>query len=570
MNPNLLPSVAKAALLLVLASSVGCAGAAEPSAPAGGAAPASTGPKVQKLVIGTNPPPAESNKGSLLVATTAWTTMPMYEALIGVTPEGKELVPELATEWKLEPDGRSFRFKLREGVPLQGSTGFFSAQDVVYTLDAMKKDSETEPLAPGTVRFFRGFKSIDIVNDHELVMVQNGPDAGFLLRVSKSENIFPITSKADGDSRSRPTLQDRPIAGTGPYAFVERAQGQYIRYKQAFEKHWRQTPDFPELEFRFIKESSTILAALLTKEIQIAALSPELVPQAEQRGFRAIQGRASGQHVFLPLIGVYLNSQHMWPEEVHNPDASALYVHMNTPLLDVRVRKALNKAIDRDALNKAFVRGRGEPLYNQFFNANRLGWNPAWQQNFKDAYGYDPEAAKRLLAEAGYGPGNAPRVTMQLRPYAYFPALFDMQEAIAANWRAAGFDVPLDQSDSTTYAQKSRRLDYDSAAYAIVTSVRQLAGVAPYQSGLPGIGGRTGVELPELEALYAELLKTLDPPKANAMWRQFGDIAYERYTSVPLFWLPSEAVVDPNVVADYPFPGSITGTYTHLEYVKAK
>ena len=66
-----------------------------------------------------------------------------------------------------------------------------------------------------------------------------------------------------------------------------------------------------------------------------------------------------------------------------------------------------------------------------------------------------------------------------------------------------------------------------------------------------------------------QLLVTLDEKKSDDLWRKWGDMAFDRQVNMPLFWLPAEIIVDPNIVRDYVFPGSISGTYTHFEYIKA-
>lgn len=553
-----------------LAAAAGITACSAPQAPAASPAPTEgqpTGPKVQRLVMGLNPPSTESNRPSLVVSTNAWPGMPMWESLFGVAPDGKELVPQLAEKWSLEPDGQAYRIALRKGVQFHNGMGEFTVQDVLFSMDDMRK--ETEPVAPAVPRTLNLIKTVDVTNDHEFVLRMTQPDAGLLTAISQAENIMPIRSKKDGEARTAPvTIKDQPVAGTGPYQHLEHVQSQYWRFKRV-EKHWRQTPAFPEFEWRFFKENSTILAALLSNEIQVAALPPEMVPQAQQRGFKSIEGTAPGLHVYGTLRGVYQNVKINAANQV-NADPNAKYVYPNSPLMDVRVRKALNKAINREALNKAFLRGQGDPLYNEFFHPTRPGWNPEWEKTFKDAYGYDPEGARKLLAEAGYGPNNKPKVSMVLRPYPYFPGLFDMEEAIANDWRAVGFDTPLETIEPATITKRDQALDFDSHVYGIVTSVRPLAGVATYFSALPNVGGRLGYESAEMDAVYTQIRRTLDEKKAAELWKQWGDMAYQQYASIPLFWMKSEAVVNPDVVKDYPFPGSISGTYTHVEYITAR
>ena len=87
-------------------------------------------PKVQRLIIALEPPERETNEMRHLGPTTSWPMRPMYEYLLGHEATSGKLIPQLATDWKLEPDGATFRLKLRSGVPFQGGNGTFSAADV--------------------------------------------------------------------------------------------------------------------------------------------------------------------------------------------------------------------------------------------------------------------------------------------------------------------------------------------------------------------------------------------------------------------------------------------------------
>jgi len=537
--------------------------------PSGTGAPVDSGPvtpKVSRFVFAVSAPPLESNRPAVAASTSFWVLMPMYENLIGASETGQEMVPMLAERWAIEPDGKSYRFNLRRGVKFHDDKGEFTAKDVHYSWQANK--NETDPLRPTQpLTVMNQIKEVEIPNDYELVMRLDRPDSGFLLAISLAENTFPIMSKADGETRPPPTMLDKPLAGTGPYRYVGRAQGEWVRYQRGPDKHWRQTPEFPEFEWRYIKEDSTRQAALMSREVQAAALPPDLTRQAEQAGLKIIAGKAPGLHVFMTFLGVWIN-QRLTQQEVLNSDPNAAWIFPNTPLFDVRVRRALNKAVDRDAMNKAFLKGKGDPIYLEYFHPTRPGWNPEWEKRFKDSYGYDPEAAKKLLAEAGYGPGRPLSTTIQLRPYGYFPAAMEMDEAVQNYWRAIGVDVKLEQKDSVEFTAKSRRAEYDNHSYVVVTSARAMTGIGAY-NGMHLLN-RGGVQLPELAELFKEIQIAVDPKKNNELWRKWGDIAYEQYINLPLFWVPSEATVDPNVVADYVFPGSISGTYTHVEYLKAQ
>lgn len=570
--PHLRPvaaALAMAALMLTGCSSPQAAGSPTAAAPTGGgsgaAASAPSAPKVQRLVMSISPPNTESNKVGVAATVQFFQLFPMYEFLIGVSEKGEEMTPQLASAWKLEPDGKSYRFTLRPNVPFHGGKGNVTAADVAFSFDDNRKQSDEDVVPPQVKTMAKQVLGVDAVSPTEVVVRLDKPDAGFLTGISQAENVMPIRSKADADSRNRaPTMQDAPYAGTGPYAFSERDQSRYVRYKRVDGEHWRKTPAFPEFEYRFAKEASTRLASLIAREVQMTALTPDLTPQAAQAGFKVIQGTAPGLHAFFRMLGVYTNKR-IQADEKLNADPNAPFIYMNTPLLDVRVRKALNKAIDRDALNKAFIGGKGETIYNLYFHQTRPGWNADWPSKFKDAYGYDPAAAKQLLADAGYGPAKPLTITMQLRPYPAFTGILDIDEAVGNYWQAIGVQVKLEQADSAEFSAKDRQAAYDDHVYGVATSVRQLLGVGIYNSA--NQGQRGGIQLPELEDVYEQIRVAVDPQKANQLWRQWGDMAFERYVNIPLFWIPSEAIVDPNIIGNYTYPGSITGTYTHLEYI---
>lgn len=245
-----------------------------------------------------------------------------------------------------------------------------------------------------------------------------------------------------------------------------------------------------------------------------------------------------------------------------------------TPISDVRVRRALSKAIDRDQLNKAFEQSKGTLAYLSYFHPTRPGWNPEWEKRFQDEYGYDPAAAKKLLADAGYGPGNPLKHTMNLSGYGFYPELKDMAEAITNYWRAIGVDVTLQQLDPVVATGKSNAREFTNHSQMVSTSVRQFFGIG--QQGVGGllnqngvVGGKSGGDFIELSDLYHNKLRpTIDPSLWDPRFREVGNMMYDRHSMIPLFWLPVYVMVDPKIVADYPFSGTLTGPYADIEYIK--
>ncbi len=547
-RPRKLAGLLAAAVLVLTAA--GCSAQQSPGAPQQGSAPA---PTTDRVVLAVDPPTAESNATRMLGQTTMFQVKPMYEYLIGFDAETGKFVPQLATEWSLEPDGSGYRFKLRKGVQFQKGNGEFTAKDVVFTWKDLTKEDSLHAEAP----YYRTVvKAIDVVNDYEVVFRLNKGAANFIHGVSEAEPVMEIISEAAYQKQGEPAMQGEPTAGTGPYQYKERAQGEFIRFERT-PSHWRAHPDFPEFEFRFMKEPSTRLAALLTGEIHIASLPEDLLQQAVKQGNRVITGRVAGPRTFLQFNCCFIK------------DTAKLegWLYPDSPLMDVRVRRALGKAINVDELNKSFLNGKGEPMYHAHLHPTRPGWNPEWQSRFADEYGYDPAKAKALLAEAGYGPGNPLRTNIHVQSLPNLPSGADLIEAIATYWRQVGVEPTLVQMDNNERTARQRALGFSNDVFIAGTSSGELIGSNAYWTSIPP--RNTGVEDPECDAILLKINEELDDRKKEPLWRQFGDCTYNKHFSIPLFWLPAEAVVNPNVVSDWVFPGAITGTWTHVENIKA-
>lgn len=507
---------------------------------------------VPRLVMAVVPPATESNEPRQLSQPDVWQLRPMYEYLIGVDPETGKLIPQLATEWTLDPAEPSYRFKLRTGVPFHGGHGNFGARDVLYSwTDLTQQDSRH-----AQVGYWRSVvKDIETVSDSEVVIHLNRPDANFLRAISEAEGGLEIRSKAHADAAGPPTMETPPIAGTGPYQFKERAQGQYVRFERVPYQHWRATPDFPEFEFRLQRESSTRLASLVAGEAQITSLPSDLIEEAQRRGFRVIQGRGPALRAYMSISCCYMKDPNDPPQGWMYPDS---------PLMDVRVRKALDKAINRDELNKALFSGKGQPLYLNHFYPNGPGWNPDWQRRFPDEYGYDPAKARALLAEAGQ---TSLATNMIANPIPQYSGAEDVGEAIAGYWRAVGVKVEQPQVEPAELDRLGRQQRLSNHYRMAGTSASQLLGVSVFNSGI-GLGTRASMEDPDTDAVLRQIWTTVDDQRQDALWRQLGDMMFERHMSVPLFWLPTEAVVNTAIVSDYLYPGSITGTWTHVQNIR--
>jgi len=515
-------------------------------------------PKVDRVVLAIPPFGIEGNDIGHWGAPSAVQLRPMYDKLIGVDPKTNKLVPELASAWKVEPDGKSYRFTLQKGVQMHDGAGEFTSKDVKMTYTNMTYDGVTASNGP----IFRALiEDVELVNDYETVTKLKSPDAEFLLNISQMVGGFEIVSKVDFDKRGGvyPTMSTRPLAGTGAYMFKERQQGAFVRFERAPGKHYRVTPDFPQLELRMVGEASTRMAGLLTGEIHMAPLPDDLIEQVERQQMKLVKGTTPALRTFLGFRGQYL---------LDKDDPSKGYKFPDSPIMNAKVRQALSKAVNRDELNKAFFRGKAQTMVLDAYHPTRQGWNPEWERRFPEMYGFDADKAKALLAEAGYNDRNPLVIEMLMTRLTDVPASMDIQEAVANYWRRIGVDAKLVTMDPAEMSLKQRQMEFNRHATIISTAAHNFTGVRVYKTALHGIRG-IAVEIPDVNDLYRKVAVMLDEEAQTPVWRDLGNKSFDAFQNIPLFWLDTQLAVNPKFVADYLFPGSISGSWTHLENIKA-
>jgi peptide/nickel transport system substrate-binding protein len=515
-------------------------------------------PAVQRLVIGSPPPAAEgSNPARDQSPNDIYQLRPMYEGLIGNDPVTGAWAPQLAESWSVEPDGKSIRFKLRKGVQFHNGFGEFTAKDVVYTVeDLMNQDSQSSN--SGVMRDL--LETMEVINDYEVVAHTRVPDYGILFAFSLSTGGMEIRSKADADSRGGKTtgVDVTPVAGTGPYQFSERAAGQFIRFSRVPYKHWRATPDFPELEYRWQPDNSTRLAALLSGETHLVPLTRDALKDAESRGMKIFEGQQVGVPVAVRFLGAYLKDP---------KDPAQGYMYPNSPVMDQRVRAALSKACDRNALQRIFL-NQGEPMYLRSRHQSQDGWNPDWEKQFPAEYGYDPAGAKQLLSDAGFGPSNPLKFSAVAQQGNAVEAV-DVMDAVSSMWRNVGIDATLETMDMAAWRTKLRGTQFSNHADYIVSTGYPTFLQFRLNTGLnPQRGG--AFEDPRIDDGYRKVItEVTDDAKRTQAWKDLGDVDFGLHTHIPLFWLRIGFAGNPKVISSYTFPGNLGSFVTHYENIKS-
>jgi len=336
----------------------------------------------------------------------------LYDTLMFIN-ESSELEPRLATAWEIGEDGLTYTFTLRQGVTFHNGEPF-TADDVVATWEF---GSDASNDYPGD---YTAASSVEALDDYTVRITTAEPNALFLTTLAQDWAIIP------GDYMREVGIDgfvQAPV-GTGPFRFVSRTAGERI-VMEANTEYWEPSlPYLDGIEFRVIPDPSTRVAAVQTGAVHIAnRLTPELA--------QSLEGE-DGVEVL-----TYLN------DRVYYVAFKNVGAGVGTPLEDPRVRQALNYGTDRYGIIQA--------IFSGFANAAPgfvLEGNLGYDQALMEAFPYDPEKARSLLAEAGYADGFEIEMGCPADGYVN---INEVCQAVAQSLSAIGVDVEVDFQTTNTY-----------------------------------------------------------------------------------------------------------------------
>ncbi|HHW93071.1 MAG TPA: hypothetical protein GX734_01030 [Clostridiaceae bacterium] len=297
----------------------------------------------------------------------------LYDYLVRVAADGRELIPCLATSWE-QVDERTWRFTLREGVEFTNGEPF-NADAVAYTLKRM-----FEPDTGRTTYNLKVVSEWKVVDEYKIDIISDKPCNDMPIRLYDLAILPPKYTEEVGPDK----FGTDPI-GCGPYKLGEWVTNSHIELL-ANENYWDGAPKTDRIVFRTIPEASTRLAELLAGNIDIVTdLSPDYIETVDSNeGYKATTALSKR----VAYVGI----------DVLNEDSPK-------ELADKRVRQALNYAIDRDTIIKNIYGGHALKLAT-IWRQDYVGYSD--ELSGGDAgYPYDPNKAKELLKEAGYENGFA-------------------------------------------------------------------------------------------------------------------------------------------------------------------
>ena len=436
----------------------------------------------------------------------------IFDTLVGVDADGR-LIPGLAISWR-PIDANTWEFKLRRGVRFHDGSPF-TAEDVVFSLDrpATLKNS------PGPFTgYTKQIVSKQIVDPYTVRLKTARPYGPLALDMS---TIFIVSKKAAEHASTDDFNSGRALIGTGPYRFVSFRRGDRIELRRN-DDYWGGKSDWARVSFRIITSPAPRIAALLAGDVDAI----ESVPTADQARLKSDPRFRVEQKISWRTIFFTLDQSEKTPADVTDLEGRPL---PRNPLRDVRVRQAISKAINREALVTHTMEGMAMPASN-IVAPGVFGYN---EQLRPEAY--DPEGAKRLLQEAGYPHGFA--LTLHGTNNRY---VNDAQvvQTVAQFLNRVGIRATVDTMPLSVYFGKARKGEFGMAMLGWGTLAADFGLRNLLATTDPTIGWGSWnwghYSNPQVDELIAAALASVDQHKREALAKQAAAIALKDYALIPL------------------------------------
>ena len=493
---------------------------------------------------------------------------PMQEWLFEISPVTNTMSGWLANEATLAEDSLSWNIKLAENVPWNNKNGtdfgIFTATDVAHSHDIWCNPTyegrDDDPSSGYRVGMCQ-VEDVEIISDFEVVMDCNVPCPDLPFYYSEATDMVQF-SKRQWDEEGEMAYENQ-VAGTGPYVFEEHKLGESVLYKKAPGEHWVHPVDWNELIMTWTLEEATRLAQFEARETHLTEVNKDLTDQLVNKGYKLVKSTGPAQQVQINFTGLYFGTE---DESRDKYVGTTGKLDPELPFTDVRVRQAINQAIDRETLRLELYKGRVTPAYVHGYYDGLPGWDPTWADRFDDLYGYDVDAAKALMADAGYADGFS--ASAWLFPFPGAPELIPVMEQVQIYLQEIGIDLTLTETDwAGTVIPALGSRDYHGYLWAIPPSKKvvetQIAGFNA------GYNITHQYETDVLFELWDELRNTADLDVRDALLREIGNIKFEEFENIPLFEVFIEAILDPNIVDNWIFPGWDGGDVGHTWLIYA-
>ncbi|MEO0653738.1 MAG: ABC transporter substrate-binding protein [Pseudomonadota bacterium] len=416
----------------------------------------------------------------------------IFEGLTRYQADGS-IAPGLAESWEISEDGLEYTFALRSGVSFHDGTAF-TAEDVKFSLDRARAEESTN----AQKALFAGIAEVEVVDDTTVKVILSSPNGGFLTNMAWGDAVIVA-------SESIETAATNPV-GTGPFKFKEWVQGDRVEL-EVNPDYWGDAPALTAATFKFISDPTAAFAAMMAGDIDAfpGYPAPETLAQFEaDPRFELLVGSTEGETI------LSTNNQ-------------------SEALSDVRVRKAIAHAINRQEIIDGAMFGYGTPIGTHFAPHN---------PDYVDLTGqstHDPDLAKSLLAEAGYAEGLT--LSLKLPPPSYARR---GGEIIAAQLRAVGIETEIANLEWAQWLEQVfRGKDYDLT----IVSHTEPMDINIYAR--PDYYFQ--YDNPDFQEVMAELDIATDPAERSDLLKMAQQIIADDYVNGYLFQLARTGVANAGI-----------------------
>jgi peptide/nickel transport system substrate-binding protein len=418
----------------------------------------------------------------------------LVERDISVKADFPPFSPGLAMSWDISPDAKVYTFKLRPGVKFQDGTPC-DAEAIKFNIDRNWDPNHPFYSKTGAGANALGYKDLDkveVVDSSTVRVTHKSPFADFLNVLAFGT--YSIGSPTQIQKVGNDEFGNQPI-GSGPFKFVSRESG----VKLVFERnpdYWGGAPPLDGFIIRPLPEAVARLTALETGEVDwVNSVHPDSIDRVRANPNLTIDLAQ------LPNTWGYIPN------------------HRADPTSNVKVRQALNWAVNREALCKDLMRGLAVPSTSPFAPTGTFGYDPDIK-----GYGYDPAKAKALLAEAGFGDGL--KLHFQIPQGAVgSPFAVEMNQYLQQNFKDVGIDVNIETLEAQIMQTNlSKGMPPDVHAYSVGFSVDEMVNLQrQFRSDLVPPNGNTNpgwIENADLDALLKQALQTPNEDQRKKIYFQ--------------------------------------------------
>jgi peptide/nickel transport system substrate-binding protein len=432
--------------------------------------------------------------------------------------EKQQLLPGLAVSWKPISD-TTWEFKLRKGVTFHDGSPF-TADDVLFTFERVPNVEAS----PSSFALYTKGKTLKKIDDHTIHIMTARP---YPLMPNDVSNIHIVSRKHGQGAKTGDYNSGIAAIGTGPYKFVEWVPGDRLVLEKN-PNYWGRVAKFDRVVFKPIKSDPARVAALLAGDVDMI----DAVPTADIPLLRKNPDIVLSQGVSNRVIYLHL-------DQFRDESPFITGTGGKNPLKDQRVRLAISKAINRPAIVERVMEGVALPA-GQLLPEGFFGVSPKLK-----AESYDPEAAKKLLADAGYPNGFG--LTLH-GPNDRYINDAKICQAIGQMLTRLGIETQVETMPKSVYFRKASRggpngspafsfilVGWGSGTGEASSPLKSLLHTYDKARGF-GASNRGRYSNSEVDRLIEQALATVDDAKRETLLQQATELAIADLGIIPLHY----------------------------------